>query len=177
MGKGIDFFVYTFVCKVSAKFGDRERQLIEHKRETMFSSGFPFLLARETKPFRMGSTRVGDGMTALTAMGFHTLPSRFLRNCLGTLGAQVHEVEDAVGVINLCESGSTYDAIFVSMDLAAGAGPQAIRYLREMGVDSKLIGVTTENGEKIIEFMEAGLDYCLEMPFYLRHIARILESV
>ncbi|KAF9616703.1 hypothetical protein IFM89_031720 [Coptis chinensis] len=106
-----------------------------------------------------------------------SLPSTILRGFLRALGANVQEVEDGFEAITVCQSGVAFKAIFINMDFPYNEGAQTVKFLREMGIRSKLVGVTAHQNDMIPEFMQAGLDYCMEMPVQIETVSMVLREI
>ncbi|CAK7336172.1 unnamed protein product [Dovyalis caffra] len=74
--------------------------------------------------------------------------------------------------------GPPFDLILMDMDMPVHvmSGPEAIRLLRSLGVESSIVGVTSESeSEKIDEFIRAGLiNGCIEKPPNVEKIASFL---
>ncbi|KAH0855550.1 LOW QUALITY PROTEIN: hypothetical protein HID58_007906 [Brassica napus] len=71
-----------------------------------------------------------------------------------------------------------YDLILMDMDMPIMNGIQATRRLREMGIESKIAGVTTRaEEEEVKEFMEAGLNDFQEKPLTISKLVSILHNL
>ncbi|KAH0908638.1 hypothetical protein HID58_031959 [Brassica napus] len=100
-----------------------------------------------------------------------------------------HKLLDRLGIKNdvVCNgqeavdvhcSGRNYDLILMDMEMPILNGIQATKRLREMGIESKIAGVTTRanEGDKK-EFMEAGLNDFQEKPLTISKLLSILHRL
>ncbi|KAF8095672.1 hypothetical protein N665_0326s0014 [Sinapis alba] len=100
-----------------------------------------------------------------------------------------HRLLDRLGIKNdvVCNgqeavdvhcSGRNYDLILMDMDMPVMNGIQATKKLREMGIESKIAGVTTRaEEEEMKEFMEAGLNDFQEKPLTISKLVSILHNL
>ncbi|KAI5671034.1 hypothetical protein M9H77_11398 [Catharanthus roseus] len=80
--------------------------------------------------------------------------------------------------VEFCISGNCFDLILMDMEMPIMDGPQATKELRAMGVNSRIVGLTSRNLESEKKaFIEAGLDDCLEKPLNNRIIEYLLQSL
>ncbi|KAK4488133.1 hypothetical protein RD792_003875 [Penstemon davidsonii] len=97
---------------------------------------------------------------------------------LTQLGFETNAVENGQEAVDLFTSGECYDFVFMDMEMPIMDGTEATQKLREMGVKSTIVGVTSCNVEaKKQAFMEAGLYACLEKPLTRDAISSLLEQV
>ncbi|EOY00106.1 hypothetical protein QUC31_014398 [Theobroma cacao] len=72
-------------------------------------------------------------------------------------------------------SGKKFDLILMDRDMPVMNGIQATRKLREMGVRSIIVGLSSHSSEQVKEFMEAGLNDYQEKPLTLTKLTSILQ--
>ncbi|KAL3833696.1 hypothetical protein ACJIZ3_008432 [Penstemon smallii] len=107
---------------------------------------------------------------------------RLVRRIHGMLltrfGMETNAVENGKEAVDLFASGKCYDLVFMDMEMPIMDGLKATQALREMGVSSTIVGVTsrTQEGETQA-FMEAGLDACWEKPLTRDGIISLLDQV
>ncbi|KAK4488132.1 hypothetical protein RD792_003874 [Penstemon davidsonii] len=107
---------------------------------------------------------------------------RLVRRIHGMLltrfGMETNAVENGKEAVDLFASGKCYDLVFMDMDMPIMDGPKATQMLREMGVSSTIVGVTSRSLETETQaFMEAGLDACWEKPLTRAGIISLLDQV
>ncbi|KFK44929.1 hypothetical protein AALP_AA1G321100 [Arabis alpina] len=97
---------------------------------------------------------------------------------LDRLGIKNDVVSNGKEAVDVHCSGKHYDLILMDMDMPIMNGIQATKKLREMGIESKIAGVTTRSkeGEKQ-EFMDAGLNDFQEKPLTLSKLLSILQKL
>ncbi|CAL9231662.1 unnamed protein product [Arabidopsis halleri] len=97
---------------------------------------------------------------------------------LNRLGIENDVVTNGKEAVDVYCSGRNYDLILMDMDMPIMNGIQATKRLREMGIESKIAGVTTRanEGEKK-EFMEAGLNDFQEKPLTISKLLSILHKL
>ncbi|CAA0404957.1 unnamed protein product [Arabidopsis thaliana] len=97
---------------------------------------------------------------------------------LNRLGIKNDVVTNGKEAVDVYCSGGNYDLILMDMDMPIMNGIQATKRLREMGIESKIAGVTTRanEGEKK-EFMEAGLNDFQEKPLTISKLLSILHKL
>ncbi|KAG7556581.1 Signal transduction response regulator receiver domain [Arabidopsis suecica] len=97
---------------------------------------------------------------------------------LNRLGIENDVVTNGKEAVDVYCSGRNYDLILMDMDMPIMNGIQATKRLREMGIESKIAGVTTRanEGEKQ-EFMEAGLNDFQEKPLTISKLLSILHKL
>ncbi|KAL3833695.1 hypothetical protein ACJIZ3_008431 [Penstemon smallii] len=97
---------------------------------------------------------------------------------LTQLGFETNAVENGQEAVDLFTSGESYDFVFMDMEMPIMDGTEATQKLREMGVKSTIVGVTSCNQEAEKQaFVEAGLYACLEKPLTRDAISSLLEQV
>ncbi|CAN8255842.1 unnamed protein product [Cochlearia groenlandica] len=97
---------------------------------------------------------------------------------LDRLGIQNDVVCNGKEAVDVYSSGRNYDLILMDMEMPIMNGIQATKRLREMGIESKIAGVTTRSNEgDKREFMEAGLNDFQEKPLTLSKLLSILHNL
>ncbi|KAF9607875.1 hypothetical protein IFM89_003579, partial [Coptis chinensis] len=97
---------------------------------------------------------------------------------LVNLGVEVKEVKNGKQAVDLFQSGEVFDLVLMDLEMPIMNGAQATKMLREMGVGTKIIGVTAHSkGPEQDAFMEAGLDECHEKPLTLENLINILRDI
>ncbi|KAH0899996.1 hypothetical protein HID58_049564 [Brassica napus] len=97
---------------------------------------------------------------------------------LDRLGIKNDVVSNGQEAVDVHCSGRNYDLILMDMDMPIMNGIQATRRLREMGIESKIAGVTTRaEEEEVKEFMEAGLNDFQEKPLTISKLVSILHNL
>ncbi|VVB15180.1 unnamed protein product [Arabis nemorensis] len=97
---------------------------------------------------------------------------------LDRLGIKNDVVSNGKEAVDVHCSGRNYDLILMDMDMPVVNGIQATKKLREMGIESKIAGVTTRANEvEKKEFMEAGLNEFQEKPLTISKLLSILHKL
>ncbi|GAV83803.1 Response_reg domain-containing protein [Cephalotus follicularis] len=93
-------------------------------------------------------------------------------------GMEVEVAADGQQAVNLHRMGASYNLVFMDMEMPVMDGPQATRELREMGVESMIVGVTSRDLDSDIQaFMAAGLNYCFVKPLTIEKVIPLIEEL
>ncbi|KAI6690792.1 hypothetical protein NL676_027620 [Syzygium grande] len=110
---------------------------------------------------------VVDGVTVCRLIVYHRLES---------VGVETKMVGSGQEALELTEAH--YDLILVDRYMHHMSGLETIRLMRERGVRTKIIGLTSGEIETDRpEMMQAGADDCLEKPLSADALARILAEI
>ncbi|KAK7285868.1 hypothetical protein RJT34_20651 [Clitoria ternatea] len=108
---------------------------------------------------------------------------RFLHKTIlkGLCNMEPKIAKDGKEAVDMCRSGENFDIILMDKQMPIMNGVEATRKLREMGVKSKIVGVTIlDNESEKEEFLAAGLDLYLEKPLnptMLRDVLKELQLI
>ncbi|RDX75645.1 Two-component response regulator ARR22, partial [Mucuna pruriens] len=88
-------------------------------------------------------------------------------------------VENGKEAVDLHCNGQTFDLILMDKDMPVMNGTEATKQLRSMGIDSKIVGVSSSRRKEpsIEDFMEAGLDDYYSKPFTSEMLNEILDKM
>ncbi|KAK6937687.1 Signal transduction response regulator, receiver domain [Dillenia turbinata] len=121
----------------------------------------------------------GDSEKKLTALVMDDpFCSKVEKAYLKSLGVDVHCVETANDAFKLFSDGRSFDLIFLCSILPGINGFMATKMLREMGVQSKIVGLcglTMEQGRK--SFLDAGADEYCEKPLTAAKAVHFLRQI
>ncbi|XP_030523552.1 two-component response regulator ARR22-like [Rhodamnia argentea] len=110
---------------------------------------------------------VVDGVTVCRLIAFHLLES---------IGVETMMVGSGQEALEL--SGTHYDLILVDRYMHDMDGLETIRRMRQRGMRSKIIGLTSGEIETDrVQMMNAGADDCLERPLRADALADILAEI
>ncbi|XP_045787870.1 two-component response regulator ORR42-like [Trifolium pratense] len=97
-----------------------------------------------------------DGVTAARRLEHHMLES---------IGIRTEPAYNAQEAIQLLLTGVKFDFIFVDFDLSIINGPELVRQMRAMGVQSKVVGMLTNfNDHNVQMFHEARANASIQKP-------------
>ncbi|PIA44629.1 hypothetical protein AQUCO_01700311v1 [Aquilegia coerulea] len=97
---------------------------------------------------------------------------------LMNLGVDAWDVENGKKAVDLCQSGEVFDLILMDMEMPIMDGPEATRLLREMGVTSVIVGISSNSMEQNKQlFMNAGLNDYQEKPLCADKLVPILRDI
>ncbi|KAJ4967852.1 hypothetical protein NE237_014553 [Protea cynaroides] len=97
---------------------------------------------------------------------------------LNNLGFECQEVGNGQDAVALCRDKAFFDVILMDLEMPIMDGSEATRMLREMGVRSIVIGVTSHTEEwEIREFIEAGLDEFQQKPLTREKLISVLYEL
>ncbi|XP_021907432.1 two-component response regulator ARR22-like [Carica papaya] len=96
---------------------------------------------------------------------------------LDNLGIETEMVANGKQAVDLYSAGKIFDLILMDMEMPVMNGLEATKKLREMGIRSRIAGVSTSSSERERqEFIEAGLDYYEEKPLTKAKLVSILNN-
>ncbi|XP_008813032.1 two-component response regulator 24-like [Phoenix dactylifera] len=102
----------------------------------------------------------------------------YMVSLLKKANVEAEVAEDGKAAVNCFLQGKTYDIILMDKDMPQMDGVQATRILREMGVKTKIVGVTSHSTEEEKrEFLEAGLDDFFVKPLTSPQLIELLKDV
>ncbi|KAJ6388135.1 hypothetical protein OIU77_026666 [Salix suchowensis] len=90
------------------------------------------------------------------------------------LTMEFQEAKNGKEAVYLHLAGASYDLILMKNDMPIMTGIQATKRLREMGVKSQIVGVSSESDHQA--FMDAGLDNCIQKPLDTAKITAFLSD-
>ncbi|XP_010547349.1 PREDICTED: two-component response regulator ARR22-like [Tarenaya hassleriana] len=95
------------------------------------------------------------------------------------LGGVAATAENGEVAGNIHRAGASFDLVLMNKEMPIMDGLLATKELREMGVTSMIVGVTSLDNEehKKKAFMEAGLDQCLEKPLTMHKISSLFNHL
>ncbi|XP_077222953.1 two-component response regulator 24-like [Tasmannia lanceolata] len=97
---------------------------------------------------------------------------------LTNLGVKSEEAENGQEAVNLCALGIIFDLILIDMEMPVMDGPQATRIMREIGVRSKIVGVSgNSRSDEKQSFMEAGIDEFYEKPMTRAKLISLVQEI
>ncbi|XP_031131951.1 two-component response regulator ARR22-like [Ipomoea triloba] len=112
----------------------------------------------------MDSKNVGKGLRALVVEDDRAM-QMVHKMLLEKYGLEAQVANNGEEAVELHRSGARFDLLLMDKDMPVKDGVNATRELREMGVKSMIVGVTShEPGAVMDEFIAAGLDECLTKP-------------
>ncbi|XP_059432254.1 two-component response regulator 24-like [Corylus avellana] len=100
------------------------------------------------------------------------------KGIMGLCGVETQAVETGEAAVELIASGATFDIIVIDRFLPSMTGPETARKMREMGVESKIIGLFAlyfEGDEE--EFVAAGVDDFKEKPLSPNWLVPMLREL
>ncbi|KAI3908183.1 hypothetical protein MKW98_029484 [Papaver atlanticum] len=91
---------------------------------------------------------------------------RKIHSChLRALGFQTQEVENGKEAVRLHEEGKRFDVILMDYEMPEMNGAEATRRIREMGIESVILGVSGIDDENIqSSFFQSGLTEFFSKP-------------
>ncbi|KAH7862848.1 hypothetical protein Vadar_010223 [Vaccinium darrowii] len=93
-------------------------------------------------------------------------------------GVQSQVVDKGQDAVDLFADGREFDIMLIDISLPDISGPEAIRQIREMGVDCKIVGLAAYGlEEERTAFLAAGADEFFEKPVPPQHLVRILSDI
>ncbi|OWM67981.1 two-component response regulator ARR22-like [Punica granatum] len=109
------------------------------------------------------------------APGIRMMHNALLKSFGSNVETQV--AENGKVAVDLCNSGKYFDIIFIDKHMPIMDGVQATRKLREMGVASVIVGITScDTDDEVKPFVEAGLNECFEKPLTREKIKFVFEK-
>ncbi|CAN8277193.1 unnamed protein product [Cochlearia groenlandica] len=97
---------------------------------------------------------------------------------LDRLGIKNDIVCNGKEAVDIHLSGRNYDLILMDMDMPIMNGIEATKKLREIGIETKIVGVTSRaKEEEKKEFFEAGLNDFQEKPLTISKLLSILHNL
>ncbi|KAL6345087.1 hypothetical protein AAG906_013570 [Vitis piasezkii] len=107
-----------------------------------------------------------------------TIIQKIHKALLTKLGLEVNVVANGKEVLDLYRSGTSFDLIFMDMEMPIMDGPEATKELRAMGVQSIIMGVTSRDLDSEKEaFMASGLNDCYMKPLTISKISSLLQEL
>ncbi|XWS22481.1 hypothetical protein CRYUN_Cryun29cG0038800 [Craigia yunnanensis] len=106
------------------------------------------------------------------------LNQRIHSTLLNKHGIETEVMRNGKDAVDAHFSGKKFDFILMDRDMPVMNGIEATRKLREMGIGSIILGVSSHSSEEVKrEFMEAGLDDYQEKPLTLTKLTSILQKL
>ncbi|KAE8727936.1 Two-component response regulator ARR22 [Hibiscus syriacus] len=97
---------------------------------------------------------------------------------LKKFGLNPQVVEDGKKAVDLFRIGASFDLILMDKEMPVMNGVEATKELRDMGINSMIVGVTSRGLEiEMQDFMESGLDFCFEKPLTPDMITFLLNEL
>ncbi|KAK9182997.1 hypothetical protein WN944_026146 [Citrus x changshan-huyou] len=97
---------------------------------------------------------------------------------LKSLGFKVEVTENGKEAVDLFRAGGKFDIVFIDKEMPVMNGIEATREIRSLGIETKIVGVTSLNSETEKEaFMQAGLDLCHTKPLNVCKIIPLMEDL
>ncbi|KAJ9703150.1 hypothetical protein PVL29_004783 [Vitis rotundifolia] len=107
-----------------------------------------------------------------------TIIQKIHKALLTKLGLEVNVVANGKEVLDLYRSGTSFDLIFMDMEMPIMDGLEATKELRAMGVQSIIMGVTSRDLDLEKEaFMASGLNDCYTKPLTISKIGSLLQKL
>ncbi|RVW47719.1 hypothetical protein VitviT2T_005284 [Vitis vinifera] len=107
-----------------------------------------------------------------------TIIQKIHKALLTKLGLEVNVVANGKEVLDLYRSGTSFDLIFMDMEMPIMDGPEVTKELRAMGVQSIIMGVTSRDLDSEKEaFMASGLNDCYMKPLTISKISSLLQDL
>uniref|UniRef100_A0A6N2KL63 Response regulatory domain-containing protein n=1 Tax=Salix viminalis TaxID=40686 RepID=A0A6N2KL63_SALVM len=88
------------------------------------------------------------------------------------LRMEFQEAKNGKEAVYLHLAGASFDLILMDFQMPIMNGIQATQLLRQMGVKSRIVGVTSESDQQA--FFDAGLNNCIQKPLNPAKIAEFL---
>ncbi|GLT66482.1 hypothetical protein SLA2020_388440 [Shorea laevis] len=88
---------------------------------------------------------------------------------------EIQVAENGKEAVDLYRSGAFFDLVLMDMEMPVMNGLEATKELRAMGVNSMIVGVTSNSERK--DFMEAGLTHCYAKPLTVEMIKPLLQEL
>ncbi|CAH9111849.1 unnamed protein product [Cuscuta europaea] len=124
----------------------------------------------------MGSKNVGNGLSALV-VDDDPVAQRIHKVLLDRCGLKTQVVKNGEEAVVLHRSGAQFDLVLMDKEMPVKDGVHATRELREMGVKSMIVGVTSLGpGPDMVAFMGAGLNQCFTKPLTPEIVYRLVVS-
>ncbi|RZC85058.1 hypothetical protein C5167_047841 [Papaver somniferum] len=84
---------------------------------------------------------------------------------LKALGFQTQEAEDGKDAVQLLEEGNKFQLILMDCEMTSMHGPEATRRIREMGIETPILGVSSISDETLrANFVGSGLTDLFTKP-------------
>ncbi|XP_074377456.1 two-component response regulator 24-like [Apium graveolens] len=100
------------------------------------------------------------------------------KHLLSRFGFKTFTAENGKQAIELFRSGEHFDLITMDFQMPVMDGIEATKTLRDMGVDSKILGVSASDKSAVMElFIEAGVDHFFTKPLTLDKLARFFKNI
>ncbi|XP_030442125.1 two-component response regulator 24-like [Syzygium oleosum] len=124
---------------------------------------------------RLAELVLRNSLTALMVDGV-TACRLIANDMLESVGVETEMVGSGQEALELIEAH--YDLILVDSYVYDTSGPETIRRIRQRGVQSRIIGLTSgEIAMDRVEMMDAGADGCLEKPLSEDALADIQAEI
>nr|GMD11662.1 two-component response regulator ARR22-like [Ipomoea batatas] len=125
----------------------------------------------------MGSKNVGKGLRALVVED-DTTTQMVHKMLLKKYGVEAQVAKNGEEAVELHRFGARFDLLLMDKEMPVKDGVNATRELRELGVKSMIVGVTSHGpGAVRDEFMAAGLDECLMKPLGADMVLRLINQL
>ncbi|EXB93126.1 Two-component response regulator [Morus notabilis] len=93
-------------------------------------------------------------------------------------GMEAQLAEDGKKAVDLHRSRASFDLILMDMEMPVMNGVEATRELRAMGVETMIVGVTSNSeGPERQAFVEAGLNDCYTKPLNDDKVAALVQAI
>ncbi|VFQ98395.1 unnamed protein product [Cuscuta campestris] len=118
---------------------------------------------------------VGEGLSALV-VDDDPVAQMIHKVLLDRYGLRTQVAKNGEEAVVLCRSGARFDLVLMDKEMPVMDGVLATRELREMGVKSTIVGVTSHGPEADMgAFMGAGLNDCFAKPLTPEIVYRIVN--
>ncbi|KAK1400658.1 Hybrid signal transduction histidine kinase I [Heracleum sosnowskyi] len=124
--------------------------------------------------FEAGSSNAGNALIVDDDSMMHFI-HKFL---LSRFGFKIFVAENGKQAVELFQSGQHFDVVTMDFQMPVMDGVQAIKKLRDMGVDSKILGVSACDEATVKElFLEAGANDFVTKPLTHDKLASFLKNI
>ncbi|KAK1400659.1 Hybrid signal transduction histidine kinase I [Heracleum sosnowskyi] len=124
--------------------------------------------------FEAGSSNAGNALIVDDDSMMHFI-HKFL---LSRFGFKIFVAENGKQAVELFQAGQHFDVVTMDFQMPVMNGVQAIKKLRDMGVDSKILGVSACDEATVKElFLEAGANDFVTKPLTHDKLASFLKNI
>ncbi|KAK6793859.1 hypothetical protein RDI58_007312 [Solanum bulbocastanum] len=97
---------------------------------------------------------------------------------LSKFGVETHDAKNGQEAVHAHHNGACFDLIMMDLDMLVMNGRQTTKELRDMPVDSLIVGITSrEKEEEEKSFMDVGLDYYYQKPLTIDVVHDLVEKI